>query len=106
MELTCPECCYVALQRIGRYQWECKVCGTSFDFVRLRGALKALSGSQFPADFIAELLGDAKLDGAPEFGERGFKFVGKHGTINAIDMRNNWFIVLKCQKKSIKKISK
>jgi hypothetical protein len=68
--------------------------------------LKALSGSQFPADFIDKLLGGAKLESAPEFGERGFKFVGKHGTIHAIDMGNNWFIVLKGQKKSIKKISK
>jgi len=68
--------------------------------------LKALSGRQFSADFIDELLGGAKLDGAPEFGERGFKFVGKHGTIHASDMGNNWFIVLKGQKQSIKKNSK
>ena len=106
MELTCPECCYVAIQKIGRYRWECKVCGTSFDFVRLRNTLKALSGSQLPADFIDELLGGAKLERAPEFSERGFKFVGKHGTIHGIDMGNNWFIVLKGQTKSIKKISK
>jgi len=100
MDLTCPECSYVALRRVKGSRWECGTCGTSFDFRKLRNALDSLVGRQFWGDFIDELLGDPETKDASEIGERGLKFIGKYGTLYALDIGNDWFLVLKGKKRT------
>lgn len=95
MALTCPGCCYFALQKVGKNRWECEVCGTLFNFTKMRNSLEALVGSQFQEDFIEELLGDAKPEAFPDLGERAWKWTGKKGTLYTLDSGNGWHVVLK-----------
>ena len=98
LKLTCPECCYVALRRVEKYKWECEECGTTFNLVKMRNSLDALVGRLLPGEFISKLLGDATLQAADEFGERGWKWVGRHGFLYAADCGNDWYAVLTGQK--------
>jgi len=99
LKLTCPECCYVALRRVGRHKWECEECGTSFNLAKMRNSLDALAGRLLPGEFISKLLGDANIQGADEFGERDYKWVGRYGFLYATDCGNDWFAVLKGKKR-------
>jgi hypothetical protein len=98
MELTCPECCYDALQKVRKNQWECEVCGTSFNFAKMRSSLDAFVGRQFQEDFIDKLLNDAKLVAFSKLGERAWKWTGKYGILYTLDTGNGWHIVIKGQK--------
>jgi ribosomal protein L37AE/L43A len=96
--LTCPECCHVTLQKVKENQWQCEVCGTSFNFNMLRNALDALVGRQYSEDFIDELLGKTQLEGAPKLGERAWRWAGKHGILYTFDIGNSWHLVIRGQK--------
>jgi hypothetical protein len=96
--LTCPECSFDSLKKIRKYKWECESCGTSFNFSKLRNVLDTLVGCQFSEDFIEELLGDGKPKVSPQFGERAWKWTGKHGIIYTFDIGNSWHLVIKGQK--------
>ena len=98
MDLTCPECCYVALRNVGKYKWECEECGTTFNLAKMRNLLDALVGRQFQEDFIDELLNDVKPVAFPELGERAWKWTGKHGILYTLDAGNGWHVVMKGQK--------
>ena len=98
--LTCPECCHVALQKVKRNSWECEVCGTLFDFEKLRSVLDALVGRQFQEDFIEELLDDAGAEHFPQLGERAWKWEGRHGTLYTLDVGNGWHMVMKGSNKN------
>jgi hypothetical protein len=100
MDLTCPECCYVALRNVGKYKWECKECGTTFNLAKMRNMLDALVGRQFQEDFIDELLNDAKPVAFPKLGERTWRWTGKHGILYTLDTGNGWHVVMKGQKSS------
>jgi len=98
MELTCPECCFDTLRKTRGNRWNCKVCGTSFDFDKLRNALDKLVGREFTEDFIDELLGNAQPERTSELGERAWRWVGKHGILDTLDMGNTRHVVMKGMK--------
>jgi hypothetical protein len=95
--LTCPECCFDALQKIRKDQWKCKECGTSFNFAEMRRCIGALVSCQFQEDFIGELLGDAKLKAFPKLGERAWRWDGKYGILYTLDAGNGWHVIMKGQ---------
>jgi hypothetical protein len=64
----------------------------------MRNSLDALAGRLLPEEFISELLGGDTLRPADEFGERGWKWMGRHGFLYIIDCGNGWYTVLKGQK--------
>ena len=97
LKLTCPECCYATLRKVGKYKWECEKCGTTFNLAKMRNSLDALTGRLLPGEFISKLLGDAIPQDADEFSERDYKWVGKHGFLYAADCGNDWWAVLKGQ---------
>jgi len=78
LKLTCPECCYVALRRVGRHKWECEECGTSFNLAKMRNSLDALAGRLLPGEFISKLLGDATLQAADDNSADDFFGHGTH----------------------------
>jgi hypothetical protein len=57
-----------------------------------------LVGRQFQEDFIVALLNDAKTEVFPKFGERAWKWAGKHGVLYTLDTGNGWHVVMKGQK--------
>lgn len=92
--LTCPECCYVTLQKV-KGNLKCEFCGTTFNLDKLRNVLNSLVGRQFQEDFIDELLGGAKPEPLPKLGERAWKWTGKHDILYTFDMGNGWHLVIK-----------
>ena len=84
----------MALRKVGKHEWRCEECGTSFDLAKLRSSLDLLVCRPLPDEFIEELLGHATLERAEELGERGYKWVGKHGTLYVVDSGNGWWTVL------------
>jgi len=83
---------------MGKHQWGCEECGTSFNLAKMRDRLNALVGRQLQEDFICELLGDPEPNAFPELGERAWKWTGKHGTLHTLDAGNGWHVVIKGQK--------
>ena len=98
IELSCPTCCFNSLQKVRGDEWKCEFCGTSYNFSELRNALDALVGQQFPEDFIDELLGNARLERNPELGERGWRWIGRHGVLLTLDIGNGWYVIVKGSK--------
>jgi rubredoxin len=93
-ELTCPECCYSSLQKVKANLWKCEVCGTVFDFSKLRKVFGKCLGREFTQDFIEELLVCTRVERAPKLGERGWRWVGKHGTLYTLDAGNGWHVIV------------
>lgn len=93
--LTCPQCCYDALRKIGKNEWKCENCGTSFDLDKLRKSLDDLVGCEFTEDFISELLGNPNLKRCPKLGERGWKWMGKYGGLHTLHTGNTWHVIIK-----------
>lgn len=96
--LTCSVCCCNTLRRIKKGLWECEVCGTSFDFNKLRNSLDKLVGQQLQEDFIEELLRKAKPIRVLKLDERAWKWKGKYGILYTLDTGNGWHLVMKALK--------
>lgn len=97
LRLTCPDCCYDALKRVKKHRWKCEECGTSFDLAKLRNSLDLLVCRSLPGEFISELLKDATLERAEEFGECSYKWAGRYGVLYVIDSGNDWWTVLRAE---------
>lgn len=96
-ELTCPQCCYNSLEKIGRNRWRCGNCGTSFDFNKLRKSLCDLVAHEFTEDFIHELLGNPDLKRHPKLGERGWKWTGRYGILYTLHTGNTWHLIVRAK---------
>lgn len=93
--LTCSVCCHDAMEKVKEDLWKCEVCGTSFNFSKMRNSLDTLVGQELQENFIEELLEKVKPIRFPKFGERGWKWEGKYGILYTLDTGNGWHLVMK-----------